>query len=209
MARPIEHDKKIGDSLLNAAEALLAGGGIEAVSVRAVAGDIGTTTRAVYTVFGSKTGLLSALATRGYLLLAEKVAALPITDDPLADLVDVGVEGFRSFALESPHLFRLTFERIPTEVLADPEVSNAAATSYKELARRIERARDAGRLSGQPINEIAFAFHSLCQGMASGELSREPPPVGAKFWRPIHGLDAERLWRNALESLVSGLGRNS
>jgi AcrR family transcriptional regulator len=43
-----------GEALLDQAELLLSSGGPEAVSVRNVAQAAGTTTRAVYTVFGSK-----------------------------------------------------------------------------------------------------------------------------------------------------------
>lgn len=206
MGRPKEHGAATGEVLLNAAEQLLAEGGPDAVTVRRVAQQVGTSTRAVYSVFGSKAGLLAGLASRGYTLLGDALRALEPTDDPAADLVAVGLHAFRPFAIERPHLFRLTFERVPADVLTDPTVVDAAVTSYKELVATIERAQAAGAIDRRPVAEVAFALHSLCQGLAGGELAREPPPVGANFWGPIHGLPAERLWRDALEALVAGLG---
>ena len=50
MARPIKHDATTREALLDAAEALLADSGPDAVSVRTVADEIGVSTRAVYSV---------------------------------------------------------------------------------------------------------------------------------------------------------------
>lgn len=205
MGRPREHDQATAEALLDAAESLLAAGGQEAVSVRAVAQAVGTTTRAVYSLFGAKDGLLAALAERGYRTLVDRLSALEETDDPAADLVAAGLHGFRGFALERPHLFRLTFERVPVEVVASPGAARAAWDSYLALTRWIERAQDAGVIDARPVAEIAFAFHALCQGLAGGELSRLPPPVGTRFWGPVRDIDGERLWRGALEALVAGL----
>lgn len=205
MGRPREHGAATGEELLDAADTLLAAGGPDAVSVRKVAELVGTSTRAVYSVFGSKGGLLAGLAARGYTILEESLRALEVTDDPAADLVAIGVHGFRPFAIDQPHLFRLTFERVPAEVLADPAVVAAAVSGYKVLVAKIERAQAAGVVDQRPVAEIAFALHSLCQGMAGGELSREPPPVGSSFWGPAQGIDAVRLWRTGLEALVAGL----
>jgi AcrR family transcriptional regulator len=205
VGRPKEHSSETGERLLDAAEELLAHGGLEAVSVRSAADLGGTTTRAVYTVFGSKDGLLAALAARGYRLLAGYVNGLPTTDDPAADLVAVGTDGFRRFARERPHLFRLTFERVPATLTSVPLVGASSRESYEALAARIERAQQHGLVQRLPVIEIAFGFHALCQGLAGGELSRQPPPVGANFWGPAAAIDAEHLWRVALEAFVRGL----
>lgn len=205
MGRPREHDADTAAALLDAAEALLAEGGPPAVSVRSVADAVGTTTRAVYSLFGSKDGLVQALARRGYELLAQLVNAVPETDDPALDLVEAGLHGFRTFALERPHLFRLTFERVRAEVSAAPDVRPAATSSLAALERRIRRAQEAGMLRPMPTIEVAFAYHALCQGLASNELLRQPPPVGAGFWQPAHGVDLEHVWRTAVTALVAGL----
>jgi AcrR family transcriptional regulator len=190
--------------LLDAAEGLLASAGPEGVTVRNVARAAGTTTRGVYSVFGSKAGLIEALAARGYGLLATAVNDVPVTDDPRADLVTVGLEGFRRFALERPHLFRLTFERAPAEISEVPSVVEAAMSAYGALASHIDRIRAIGQVA-QSTAEIAFMFHALCVGLASNELAREPPPLGVAHWRHVPELDLDRVWRAALEALVSGL----
>jgi AcrR family transcriptional regulator len=62
----------------------------------------GTTTRAVYAFFGSKEGLVQALAQRAFGLLMEQVAAVPRTNDPGQDLIVSSVKGFRVFPWTTP-----------------------------------------------------------------------------------------------------------
>lgn len=206
MARPVKHDEHTRDALVDAAEALLAEGGRAAVTVRAVAERVGESTRAVYTVFGSRAALMGAVAARGFQLVADLVDALPVTDDPLADLVAAGVHGFRPFALDRPHLFRITYHDISEEIFARPEAGPALMASYRSLATRIERAVTAGLLPERPTAGYVFAFHSFTCGLAVNELSRQPPPVGASFWRMTSRIDMEALWHRSLTAFVTGLG---
>ncbi|MEZ5408342.1 MAG: TetR/AcrR family transcriptional regulator [Acidimicrobiales bacterium] len=206
MARPVKHDERTRDALVDAAEALLADGGAAAVTVRAVAERVGESTRAVYSVFGSRAALMGAVAARGFQLVADRVDALPVTDDPLADLVTAGVYGFRPFALERPHLFRITYHDVSEEIFARPEAIPALMASYRALATRIERAVAAGLLPDRPVAEYVFSFHSFTCGLAVNELSRQPPPIGASFWRRMARTDMGELWQRALTAYVVGLG---
>lgn len=205
MGRPPEHDEATRADLLDAAESLLAEVGPDAVGVRDIAAAAGVTTRAVYSLFGSKEALLHALATRAYRQLAVMVSAVRPTDHPGADLVTAGIEGFREFALSRPGLYRLAFERVPATVLDDPGAGDASLASYEALTRWIARAQRAGVIDDRPEAEVAFAFHACCAGLASTELSREPPPVGSGFMRPAAGIDGKVLWHGALTALVAGM----
>jgi AcrR family transcriptional regulator len=204
MGRPRQHDASTGVRLLDVAEELLASGGEDAVTVRSVAEAAGTSTRAVYAVFGSKEALIAALATRGYGILEDLVDELPVTQDPVADLVAAGTSCFRTFATTRPHLFRLTFERVSASMLENPTAGPALMSSYRALLRRITAARIAAG-HAIPDDTVAFGFHSLCVGLANSELARRPPPDGAGFWGPVRGIDGEELWRTALGAFVRGL----
>lgn len=208
MGRPRQHNESTGEALLDAAEQQLAAGGADAVSVRGVALAVGTTTRAVYSVFGGIEGLLAGLAIRGFNVLGERVDAVEETDDPIADWIRTGEQAFRSFALERPHLFRLTFERIPTKLAGDEEVLKAAAMSATGLVKRIKRCQRAGLIVDRPTRELIFTFHSFCQGLANCELAHQPPPVGANFWPIMEGVDMQKLWEQAVTSFVHGLRKS-
>src|SRR6516165_7239233 len=110
MGRPREHDDETAAALLVAAERIVEEHGPDALSVRGVAGDVGTTTRAVYSLFGSKEGLIAALGAHAFDLLRAGLDALPTTNDPAADLIAAGLM-FRCFAIEHPSLFAIGVQR--------------------------------------------------------------------------------------------------
>ena len=205
MARPVKHDLATREALLDAAEQLLAQGGPDAVAVRAVADAIDSSTRAVYAVFGSKAALNEALAARGYGYLADLVEAAPLTDDPAADLVAAGVLGFREFAINRPQLFRITFAQPNEQIFSKPAVKPELQRATAALGLRVQRFLDEPGMQQRPAVDIAFMFHSICQGLAANELSRLPPPIGARFWGSTRGMDPVAAWLTALTAFTRGL----
>src|SRR5262245_63663338 len=151
MGRPKQHDNTTREALLAAAENLVERGGAGARSVRAVADEIGTTTRAVYSTFGSKQGLLGALAQRSFEMLRDSIADLPRTKDPARDLVQAALTVFRPMAVGHPSLFRIAFLRVAPDVELGPDVSDAARAGYALLTERVQGLADAGRLAGRTV----------------------------------------------------------
>jgi len=192
MGRPRIHDERTRAELLDAAEVIVGKDGIDALSVRSVAGNIGASTRAVYSVFGSKEALLGGLAERAFELLMDAVDAVPISDDPGFDLSQALVRGFRPFAVAHPDLFRLAFVWSPVQ--PGPGVLNASAAALTRLTGRIERAQGAGLLPRGDINQLVLELNAVCQGLASLELCGMLP-----------GRDAERIWSDSVGDLLAGL----
>jgi AcrR family transcriptional regulator len=194
MGRPRQHDDATREALLAAAEDLVERGGTAALSVRAVANEIGTTTRAVYSTFGSKEGLLSALAKRSFDMLHDAIAELPHTDDPGRDLVEAALTVFRPMAVEHPSLFRIAFLRAAPDVSLGPDVAEAARAGFELLTERVQRLADAELLGGRDAPAATREFNAMCFGMAVTELLN-PAQLGP---------DPERAWRAAFETLVAG-----
>jgi AcrR family transcriptional regulator len=67
-------------ALLDAAKRMIESGGIGALTLREVARRADTTTRAVYSVFGSKEALLGALGARSFELLTEGLRAIVVAN---------------------------------------------------------------------------------------------------------------------------------
>lgn len=177
-------------ALLDAAEELVQDRGVEGLSIRCLAEQVGATTRAVYASYGSKAGLLAALGERTFDILGAGVAALPLTDDPGADLIEAAVSVFRRFALEHPSLFRLAVQQVATPAEVIERFRPSAHTAFAELERRI------ARLGVTPTGDAALAFHALCEGMAAVELRCMTDPERA-----------EAQWRRAFAALIDGLAR--
>ena len=198
MGRRREHDDGTRTALRAAAERLVAEGGPAALSVRAVAAEAGTTTRAVYSLFGSKEGLVvDALAQSAFEFLADGVDKLVETDDPVADLVAVGVPVFRTLVLEHPALYRIAFQRIMPGLRAGPEVTAARALAHTRLHAKIQRVQDAGLLGTKTVREAAVEFNAMLEGLANAELRGSTLPILAP------GTE-ERTWRDALTTVVRG-----
>lgn len=193
MGRPRGHDAQTGAALLAAAERIVEADGPEALSVRRVAEEVGTTTRAVYSVFGSKEGLVTALGRRAFELLGSGIEALPHTADPAADLVEAGVTVFRRFAIEHPSLFRIGIQRTLTTPDVQAAFRPAASDALAGLAALVVRVEDSGQLGPRTVRDAMFEFHALCEGLAAVEL------------RGLIGPErAEEIWRDALTALVRG-----
>jgi AcrR family transcriptional regulator len=178
---------------LDAAELLVQREGVEALTVRRLADEVGTSTRAIYSLFGSKAGLIDVLGARAFAWLAQALDAGEPSDDPVADLVEAGASAFRRLVIEHPALFRVGFKGTKDD--SDAAHSHKAAVSaMQRLLARVDRLQDAGLLHRRTSAEAAWEFHALCEGLAHLEL-RGSLQVG----------QSEPAWRNALTSLVTGL----
>src|SRR5688572_28497678 len=111
------------------------------VTLRALVEGTGASTMAVYTHFGGMPGLWRAVRQEGFTRLAERLAAVERTDDPVRGLMALGA-AYVENAVANPHLYRTMFEA--EAELEDPE---AAAASFGELVACAARARRAGRFS--------------------------------------------------------------
>lgn len=191
VGRRKEHDDKTAEALLDAAERTIADGGVDALSLRQMANDVGTSTRAIYSLFGSKNGLVAALGVRAFNLLQRDIETLAATDQPVQDLVEVALI-FRQFALEHPALFQIAFHRSDPAIW--PHLRAAATDALVVLDKRFEPLADTDLLGGRSISEASTQFRALCEGAAWTELRGNPLPP-----------DPERFWRNAFHALIIGL----
>jgi AcrR family transcriptional regulator len=197
MSRPKEHDERTAAALLDAAERIAEQEGPAALSVRRVANEIDTTTRAVYSLFGSKDSLVVALGVRAFQLLGAAIETLPRTSDPVTDLVRAGL-AFRCFARDHPALFRIGVQRLQVSGESVRGFVDAANIALSELHARVERLRDADQLGHRSVPAAAWEFHALCEGLAAIEarciIDRE---------------EAEGMWTDALSSLIDGWSANN
>jgi AcrR family transcriptional regulator len=194
MGRRRVHGDQTRVALLAAAETLVARDGVAALSVRSVAEAVGTSTRAVYSVFGSKEAMVRGLAAQFFEALMDEVDAIPLTQDPLADLL-AALYGFRAFALKHPDVFRLALLWSP--VPADAGVLDAAVTAFARLILRVERAQAVGLLLDRSSGEIAVELSGICNGLAAIELSGMPRDT------------ADRLWSDTLGDVLRGLSASA
>lgn len=195
MARPRQYDDDLRVRLLDTAARLLAEEGPHAISTRRVAAEVGTSTNAIYSLIGSKNDLVRALYDDGFRRLAENLAAVPVTDDPLADLYELGL-AYHDTAIARPHLYGVMFGRPVREfepAQADLELS---LSTLQVLIDAVRRAVAAGALAGDP-EDLALQLWGMNHGVTSLELAGALGP-------PDHALPlVERAMRAAIEGFVA------
>jgi AcrR family transcriptional regulator len=202
VGRPREHDETTRESLRVEAERIVAEHGLAALSVRAVADAAHTTTRAVYSIFGSKDGLVDALAQTAFEFLSTEIEKLPETDDPVRDAVDMAVKVFRRLALEHPVLYRIAFQRVAPALRAGPEVTSARQRAFVQLQDKIRRLEEAGLLGRTSLEEATIAIEAMMEGLANAELRRRTLPI-------LPAGKEKQAWRRVLTTLIRGFGASS
>src|SRR3954466_14218965 len=114
------HTADLATRLVDEAGRILAAEGAGALTLRRLATVTGTSTMAVYTLFGDKNGLLSAMHREGFARLSAALDRASADPDPLEALAQQGV-AYRDTALANPHLYGLIFgsaaPRSPTRTL--------------------------------------------------------------------------------------------
>lgn len=190
MGRPAEHDEQTRDRLLEAAARLLRDQGAAAVSVRRVAQEAETTTRAVYSLFGDKQGLLRGLYHDAAETMRRQHEEVPESEDPLEEITALAL-GYRRGALQHPHAYGLFMGMVPG-FHATQEDRDLATRSLRRVLAALTRFVDAGVFP-----------------------DRDPQALGMQLWAQVHGLatlelqghlgpraHAEQRWREAIEAHV-------
>jgi AcrR family transcriptional regulator len=159
--------------VLEAAIRLLDTDGPEALQVRKIAAEVGSSTMTVYTHFGSMIDLRTAVIQEGLRRFATALDQVGQTEDAIADLFGQGV-AYRRFALDNPHLYRMMFgvstpksdqQNFRDLSLGDsPSALPEGTTAFGILARVTARAAAEGRVDVP--DTVAFA---------------------AQIWSAIHG----------------------
>lgn len=163
------------EALLDAASEMLVHGGPDAISLRKLATRVGASTMAVYTAFGGKEGLITALFEEAYDRLAAAEEAVPQNREPLRRLHDLAL-AYRSFALKNPSYYALMI----SSTLPVPD-----ALRHGDVADGNPAARN---VTGHRSYRIMLEAVTAC--IEEGSL---PANVGAEvladaLWAAVHGL---------------------
>ena len=169
------HDAQLATRLVDEAGRILAAEGVGALTLRKLAARTGTSTMAVYTLFGDKPGLLTAMHNEGFARLGAAMGrAQHAGDDALTALARLG-EAYREAALANPHLYNLMFGGAAPGFTPDAESQAAADATFAPLVAAVQRCLDEGALAGpddaDSAQRIATYLWSVTHGVVSLEIS--------------------------------------
>ncbi|MCQ4082810.1 TetR/AcrR family transcriptional regulator [Streptomyces sp. RB6PN25] len=152
------------ERILIAAADLLAEGGADAVSTRAVSAAAGVQAPTLYRLFGDKKGLLDAVTAYGFERYLADKQAMAVTEDPVEDLRrgwDLHVE----FGLTHPSFYVLMYGAV-----RPGERPTAAEDTHRILLAMLGRAARAGRLR-VPVEQAAQMIQATSTGVALALIS--------------------------------------
>lgn len=193
MPRPKQRTPELRERVLAAALELLAQDGVAGFTTRGVARAAGTSTPAVYELFGDKGGLVRALFFEGFKRLRLKLGELEPSEDPRAELVAVAAL-YRAFVRENPVLAEVMLSRPFTDFDPGEEEARASGSVRVFIVERVRRAIDAGVLEGDET-DVAHAMVALVQGLAAAETARRLGTSAASV---------DRRWALAVDALLDG-----
>jgi AcrR family transcriptional regulator len=193
---PRRSDPAIRTALIDAAARLLAQQGPQTLSTRRIAAETGTSTMAVYTHFGSMSGLVREIVTEGFLRLQGFLTRVAATDDPVADMALLG-RAYRQAAVANANLYAVMF--------------GGESVAGFELT---EEDRQHGRYA--MVDVIECAGRCLSAGRFA---AADPALITHQMWIATHGLvtleiggyliepcDADRCFEAMLVGLLVGAG---
>jgi AcrR family transcriptional regulator len=196
MPRPKQRTPELAEHVLEVALRLLTREGPAALTARRLAGEAGTSTSAVYELFGDKGGVVRALFFSGFERLGAALAELPPAGDPVEHLVALA-RRYRGFLLAHPALSAVMLSRPFASFDPAPEEAAAGAAVRELILAAVGRAVAAGRLHGDPV-DVAHAFVALVHGLAAAEGARRLGTSSASV---------ERRWDVAVRALLAGFAR--
>lgn len=185
MPRPRRYDAAVRDRLLKDAARIAATEGPSALSARRLATESGTTTAAIYTLFGGMDSLRAALTAQSLSDLGRSQREVPETDSVTERLLSLGA-AYRGWALEHPHEYRSIFSdalglaarRADDGASSEPSVPVTAPEAF------LASVDDASQWSLEPLHA------AVTEGLESGKLTGpgDAGQITTALWATLHGL---------------------
>jgi AcrR family transcriptional regulator len=168
------HDNALRIKLLDRAGEVLSAGGRDALNLRRLASDVGTSTTAVYSLFGSKADLIHALLVEGFRRLREHLESVAPQGDPVEHLVRLS-HAYRASARSDPQYYRVMFEGPRQLDQVDEEIKELSATTFQPLLDGVQRCIDEAIFTDQDPSLVALSLWALVHGLVTLELSQFLP----------------------------------
>jgi AcrR family transcriptional regulator len=198
--------------------------GAPALSLRAIARDLGITAPAIYNYFPRRDDLVTALIVEAYTSFGDAQLAardsVPL-DDLIGRLAAIG-GAYRAWAITHPQRYQLIFEAsIPGYEAPKLQIMPAGARAMSALLSVVEAIRQAGKLRATALPPVApaqAAALTLWKG-SDGEVADVSIWLSVYIWSCVHGLvsleiagnlppfgpNGDELYRYGLVSLTQQL----
>lgn len=143
--------------------------GPTAITARRVAASAGSSTAAVYELFGDKGGLVRSMFFAGFTALADRLESLPPHPDHRTS-VRAGLDVARDFAVASPGLFEVMYQRPFVEFTPDASDLAVGRSVYDHFVERVANWLDSSPRS-EWIVDATQALVATNRGLVANEIA--------------------------------------
>jgi AcrR family transcriptional regulator len=170
------HHGDLRNSLLAAAEPLLAQKGVTALSLREVAKAAGVSHTAPYRHFHDKTALIEALAAEGFYRLQQgcEEAQTSYPDKPERQLLEAGM-AYLFFAIEKPAIVHLMFGGVISLDDCGVDLKQAADAAFASLVQIVSNGQKAGIYQKANVIDLTMTAWSTVYGLSLMITAGLPP----------------------------------
>ena len=195
MVRPkrTAQQKDLQEAIKNTAWKQIAEFGAPALSLRAIARELGITAPAIYNYFPRRDDLVTALIIDAYVSFGDSQLAardaIP-AEDLEAQMIAIG-RAYREWALTYPQRYQLIFGTpIPGYEGPVEQIMPAGARSMSALVSVVEAFRAAGRLRADGFPQVTPGYEKDVEVWKTfgGEAGIETLGVAVLIWARVHGL---------------------
>jgi len=179
VSRNVAYDDALRRGILDEAAERMRNSGPEGLSLRSLASSQGTSTTAVYTMFGGKNGLLSAVAREADADLAAAQRAVLGGRGPLEDLRALA-RAYRLWAVANPGLYDL--------------VIRERHTPHDALLEVVDALIDEGIFRAEPVAEVASSVWASLHGVIALEIAAWPAAPSSETYFEMQVVAVLRAW---------------
>ncbi|MBM9500888.1 TetR/AcrR family transcriptional regulator [Leptospira sp. 201903071] len=194
------HHGDLKKAIILKSEEILEKNGIEGLSLRDIAADLGVSHAAPYRHFPRKVDLLFTLAIRGFSDLAEEMRlAWESSEDPVERLRSSGTR-YVKLALKHPRRTELMFGgTLACEPEAPDELQTISKESFMGLFKIIEDGQNRGVFRNGDTLGFSFTLWSLVHGFAVLTNGKQIPP------QVFQERSLDTILESSLSSILNGV----
>ena len=179
MSRNVAYDDALRRGILTEASERMRDAGPEGLSLRSLATSQGTSTTAVYTMFGGKNGLLAAVGAEADSELAAAQRQVLGGRGPLEDLRMLA-RAYRLWAVSNPGLYDL--------------VIRERHTPHDALLEVVDALVDEGIFRNAPIVDVASSVWASLHGIVALEIAAWPGAPSSETYFEMQVTAVMRSW---------------
>lgn len=175
MAEKNGKTRDLREACVKEALAIVAKGGLDALSLRDVARRLGVSHQAPYKHFPSREHILAEVVSRAYASFAGHLAKRTRSDDPYQDLGHLG-QSYLDYARKHPLHYQLMFSTPLPDPAEHPDMMAQARQAFAMLRDAIGKLP--GRSPHSDVDQDAMFAWSVVHGLASIQQTHAAEQVG-------------------------------